>query len=211
MARQNERKPCVDALCAERNDLAAYLDDELDANERENLENHLCACAECVRDLAAQRQLLGVLSGALSMRPAAPYDDLPADFTRVVIARAQTDMSGMHAKNERRRSLVICAALIAASAVLCLFHLAFNRAPALLTLMIEQSGAALRALDLIYRPFADAGASIAIVLRAVGRQLLSGDYPPNALLLLLLMVAALALPFLISQYHRVRPPRETNG
>ena len=36
---------------------------------------------------------------------------LPHDFTRIVTARAESDLSGMRNKHERRRALKLCAGL----------------------------------------------------------------------------------------------------
>src|SRR5919106_376860 len=53
-------------------------------------------------------------SGAPSPQQESEREELPADFTRVVKARAQTDMSGVRAPRERTISLKICLALACA-------------------------------------------------------------------------------------------------
>lgn len=59
---------------AQRERLSAYLDGELSAEERANLEAHLSGCAECARELAALRQTKALL-GAL------PAPALPRSFS----------------------------------------------------------------------------------------------------------------------------------
>ena len=99
--------------CAWERATAAYLDGELDADASGAFESHAKECAPCAAALREQRRLLCLLDNAFDEtfeRKVA----LPPDFTRVVKARAQTDMSGVRAPRERTISLKICVGLACA-------------------------------------------------------------------------------------------------
>ena len=91
-----------------REDVAAYLDGEMSGSAVENFEEHLKVCADCAAELRAQRQLLCTLDVAFGESRSFK---LPSDFTRVVAAHAESDLSGMRKKGERRRALQLCAVL----------------------------------------------------------------------------------------------------
>src|SRR5437016_1391948 len=76
----------------EREDIAAYLDGELAGEELTSFETHLKSCVTCATDLRTQRQLLCTLDVAFSESRGF---ELPRDFTRVVAAHAESNLSGM--------------------------------------------------------------------------------------------------------------------
>ncbi len=88
----------------EREDVAAYLDGELTAEELTSFETHLKSCAACAVELRRQRQLLCTLDVAFNESRAF---DLPRDFTRVVAAHAESNLSGMRKQSERWRAMKI--------------------------------------------------------------------------------------------------------
>lgn len=104
--------------CRGGDDVAAYLDCELDALDSRQFEEHLRGCAPCAAALNEQKHLLRLLDTTLSHPSVEQSIELPKDFARVVTAHAQTDMSGVRAATERRRALLLCAALAAGAAVL---------------------------------------------------------------------------------------------
>src|SRR6266550_1924730 len=89
-------------------DVAAYLDGELDGHALETFEAHLRTCVECATELKAQRQLLCTLDFAFNESRSFK---LPHNFTRVVAAHAENHLSVMRRKGERRRALQLCAIL----------------------------------------------------------------------------------------------------
>src|ERR1044072_9825727 len=102
--------------CIEKSEeIAAYLDGELSGLARIEFEQHLKECSACKAQLCEQRRLLCALDLALSDDPALR---LPVNFSQVVAAHAQADMSGLRHRSEHRRALRLCAALLAASLVL---------------------------------------------------------------------------------------------
>src|SRR5436190_12152526 len=89
-------------------DVAAYLDGELSDAGINSFEDHLRSCVDCATELRAQRQLLCTLDVAFN---GTRSFQLPHNFTRIVTARAESDLSGMRNKHERRRALKLCALL----------------------------------------------------------------------------------------------------
>src|SRR3982750_1345587 len=95
--------------CIEKSEeIAAYLDGELCATARSEVEQHLKECSACKDKLREQQRLLCTLDFALSDDPSLR---LPVNFSQVVAAHAQADMSGLRQRSEHGRALRLCAAL----------------------------------------------------------------------------------------------------
>lgn len=178
-------------------DVAAYLDGELDGAASEGFEAHLKTCARCATELRMQRQLLCTLDFAFSE----PSFELPRNFSRVVAAHAESDLSGMCKKSEVRRALQLCALLaLLAFALLGAASRALVFQPARSSLRIAGS-----LLDLVGRALYDAGTGAAVIVRVVGRALILAPHGLGLILIVLPFVIALALlPRLIVNYHRAQ-------
>jgi len=178
-------------------DVAAYLDGELDGAASESFEAHLKTCARCATELRMQRQLLCTLDFAFSE----PLFELPRNFSRVVAAHAESDLSGMRKKSERRRALQLCA-------LLALLAFALLGA-ASRTLVFQPARSFLRIagslLDLAGRALYDAGTGAAVIGRVVSRALILAPHGLGLILIILPFLIALAvLPSLIVNYHRAQ-------
>src|ERR1044072_252276 len=92
----------------ERNLFAAYVDGELDTDLTVLFEDHLEGCAECRAELRAHRLLVCELDAAMSESAEIP---VPNDFSRMVAARAASDMRGVRTRTEHRKALTICLVL----------------------------------------------------------------------------------------------------
>lgn len=178
-------------------DVAAYLDGELDGAASDGFEAHLKTCALCVTELRMQRQLLCTLDFAFSE----PAFELPRNFSRVVAAHAESDLSGMRKKSERRRALQLCALLaLLAFALLGAASRALVFQPARSFLRIAGS-----LLDFVGRALYDAGTGVAVIVRVVGRAVILAPHGLGLILIILPFLIALALlPRLIVNYHRAQ-------
>jgi Putative zinc-finger len=184
--------------CPQTELTVAFLDGELDARASEEFERHARGCRDCSATILEQRRLLCLLDTA--------FDEtfekrvaLPEGFTRQLKARARNDMSGVRARDERRRALKICAAL--AVAVFAL--LGFAAFEAVAAPLLAAGRGAGRLLGAAGGAAADAGSGAGLVLRAVGGRLAATG--ALALLELAAVAAALLLLFrLIGAYHRAR-------
>ena len=90
-----------------RADIAAYIDGELAPREELELEIHFAACADCAEELNRQKKLLCALNYALEEKEI----ELPENFTKVVVANAESRVSGLRRPKERFNALFICSAL----------------------------------------------------------------------------------------------------
>jgi predicted anti-sigma-YlaC factor YlaD len=179
-------------------EVAAYLDGELDASACTQFEQHLRLCPSCAEQLREQKRLLCALDFALGNESAQPLP--PANFARVVAAHAQSDMSGVRAHSEHKRALWLCAMLAGASALLI-------GAAALSESVITPLRAVTKPLAMIvgffWHTIYNAGASVVVISRVSGHVLFESR--PLGVVGALLLVAALGLlPLLIVNYHRAR-------
>lgn len=90
-------------------ELSAYLDGELSPTDEMALELHLSGCRLCTDDLNLQKSFLNALDFSFEGEG---QIELPKDFTRAVVANAESRVSGLRRPHERRNAALICAALI---------------------------------------------------------------------------------------------------
>ncbi len=189
--------PSIGPRSCRLEDVAAYLDGELAGVSLETFEAHLKICPACVAELRAQRHLLCTLDLAFNE---SRLFELPHDFTRVVAAHAENDLSGMHKGSERRRAVQLCA-------VLALLSFALLGAAAR-TLVFEPIRSFFRVmgslLGLLWQAVYDAGTGIAVIVRVVGRAAIVGPSGWWLLLIVAFIVSLFLLPFLIAKYHRAQ-------
>jgi anti-sigma factor RsiW len=187
------------AACERSANAAAYLDGELDPAASADFEGHAKSCAACSAALLEQRRLLCLLDTAFGDS----FDrgiELPSGFARELKARAQTDMSGVRARDERRRALKICAALSVAAFAL----LGATFFDAVLRPLAGAARTAGSVAGLAGSAAADAGAGAGLVLRAVGGRLLASSEPLLVLQAAGFLGAAGLLLRLIVSYRRSR-------
>src|SRR5918996_727962 len=182
----NQKGICERDLCA------SYVDGELDADLTLLFEQHLESCSRCRSELQAHRLFVCELDAALTDSVEIP---VPAGFSKMVAARATTDMRGVRTHPEHRKALAICMilalggfALIGASARDAIFAIGGNFVGALISIGEFLS-------SVVY----DAGATVAVVFGVLSRKLIveSGSLVP---VLVLLVVAILILSRMISNY-----------
>ncbi|HET6976997.1 MAG TPA: zf-HC2 domain-containing protein [Pyrinomonadaceae bacterium] len=178
----------------ERNLFSAYVDGELDAGLTLLFEDHLEECVECRAELRAHRLFVCELDAAMAENIEMP---VPQDFSRMVAARAASDMRGVRTRSEHRKALTICAvlalvgfALLGAAARESVFMIAERFVGTVFSLVSFVAGTAY-----------DTVAGFAVVFRVVSRKVIidSGSLGP---LVGLFALAILILSRLISNYHR---------
>ena len=178
----------------ERNLIAAYVDGELEADVTSLFEDHLESCSPCRTELRAHRLFVCELDAALTETGEIP---VPAEFSRMVAARASSDMRGVRTRSENRKALGI-------SLILALVGFALLGATARDAIfMIAEKfvstffGVAAFISTAVY----DTVAGLAVIFRVLSRKIIveSGSLGP---VLLLLAVAILILSRLIHNYHR---------
>jgi anti-sigma factor RsiW len=190
------RTPNKSVCCSE--EIVAYLDGELEPEVCARFEAHLMECAPCGAELEMQRRHFRALDFALS-------DDegvlMPKNFAQVVAARAQSDLSGVRERYERRRAFRLCV-LLGSVAVVLMGGAAVSESVLAPLRAIWKGAAAL--FNFLGHALYDMGASVAVISRGVGVHLLFESRTTGLLILFLFASALYMLRRLITGYHRTR-------
>ncbi len=88
--------------------ILAYIDGELEDDARVLFQQHVEVCGDCRAELTAHRLFICELDAAMTQSLDVA---MPDDFSRIVAARAESDMSGVRSFAEHRKALSICAIL----------------------------------------------------------------------------------------------------
>lgn len=91
-----------------REKVVAYLDGELVPNEELALEQHVAVCKSCLAELNLQKRLMCVLDSAFDEKSEI---ELPKNFAKTIVTRAETKVEGLRSKDERFRALFFCTTL----------------------------------------------------------------------------------------------------
>ena len=178
----------------ERNLIAAYVDGELEPEVTLLFEDHVQECASCRAELRAHRLFVCELDAALIDNAEIP---VPADFSRMIAARARSDMSGVRTHSEHRKALGICVILALAGFAL----LGATARDAVFMVAEKFISTFIGVAGFVSIAVYDTVAGLAVIFRVLSRKIIieSGSLGP---LLVLLAVAILVLSRLISNYHR---------
>ena len=181
-------------IICERNLVAAYVDGELDNGATRLFEDHLESCAECREELRAHRLFVCELDALLTDSDEIP---VPDDFSRMVAARATSDMRGVRTGSEHRKALTICMILALAG-----FALLGATARDAVFLVVGRFVATVIGLtSFVATSLYDIAAGLVVIFRVASRKFIieTGSLWP---MLVLLAFAVLILSRLISNYHR---------
>ena len=185
----------VKQQACQRNLIAAYVDGELDRREAQLVEAHLADCHECRAELRAHQQFICELDAALTQKDEVA---VPANFSRMVAARAVSDMSGVRSRAEHRKALLFSAVLAGTSFVL----LGSSASQFVVVVAQRAVGKVWALISLLWATSYDALASIVVIGRVMSRRFVV-EPRKVGLMLLLLAVAVFLLSHLLSKYHRV--------
>ena len=89
-------------------EISAYIDGELSPARELELDLHFASCRSCNLELNDLKQFLRGLDDTLRVEGDL---DLPKDFTKVIVANAESSVSGLRRPRERFNAIFICAAL----------------------------------------------------------------------------------------------------
>jgi len=90
-------------------EISAYIDGELSRDVEDALERHVGSCRICRRELNHQKGFLLALSDTLEREIQV---ELPEDFTRSVVANAESKVSGLRDRGERSVALIVGGSLL---------------------------------------------------------------------------------------------------
>jgi anti-sigma factor RsiW len=89
-------------------DIAAYIDGELDLVRELELDSHFSVCPPCSKELNRQKQFLCALNSGLKREDEL---ELPENFTRRVVVNAESTVSGLRRPVELFNAFFICTGL----------------------------------------------------------------------------------------------------
>lgn len=176
------------------NQIADYLDGELDPNSAQAFEQHLSGCSSCQAEFRRQQRFILDLDSAMTVPADVP---LPPNFTRIVAARAESDLSGMRDRVEHRRALRLCV-------ILAFGGFTLIGAAAVKSILISSeavAGAIVGVSSLILTTLQDALVGLTVIVRVISGGLLPESHFAG-LEALLLALAVVLLSLLIGKYHR---------
>ena len=177
--------------------IAAYIDGDLEPALRSALEEHFKECLHCAAELRDQQLFMCELDSAM----ADPFDlEVPPNFARVVAVHAESDMRGARDASERKRALRYCIILGLAAFAL----LGFASSKALIFSFRSAAGKLLGALSFIAQTVFEAAAGFIVLARVVSRGLIADSRFAGVVGLLFVVLAVGVLSLLISRYHRTR-------
>ncbi len=90
--------------------IIAYLDGELTPDEELELEFHFADCKTCADAINAHKKISNSLE--IILEDEMKHIKLPENFSKVVTAKAESNVSGLRQKKEISYAFVICAALV---------------------------------------------------------------------------------------------------
>lgn len=90
-------------------EFSAYIDGELSPREEMDLELHLAKCKSCILKLNEQKNVLFALD---SLAKEEKEFELPANFTKIIVANAESEVSGLRRPQERSKAFFVCAGLL---------------------------------------------------------------------------------------------------
>jgi len=180
-------------ISCDENLIAAYVDGELEPANRISVELHLEGCTHCRAELRAHRLFVCELDSALTQSEAT----IPSDFSRIVAARATSDLRGIRSASENKKALAFC--LILAVTALGLLSDA-SRVTALNALR-QLARTVISIVSVLWTALYDMVASVIVISRVLSRKLVV-ESNSLGLLLVLFALAVLLLSRMIVSYHR---------
>lgn len=180
-------------LC-DRDLIPAYIDGELDVATQVVFEVHLESCETCRAELQAHRMFICELDAAMTGDVEVA---VPANFSKVVAARAASDMSGVRSAAENRKALVFCAIL----AVTGVGLLGSATREVVVNVGRKVTGTILGLFGFFWNAVYDSIASVAVISKVLSRKFIV-ETGGLGLVLVLLALAVFLLSRLISGYHR---------
>lgn len=177
-----------------REEIAAYIDGEIAPRRELELEMHFAVCASCAEELNVQKTLLCALDCALLTEREV---ELPEDFTKVIVTKAESNVSGLRRPQERRNALLICAALFIP--LLVGFSAETETIFAALAQFTEQI---LAVGALIFHLVYDISFGAIVILRSLSNQFIFSSIASIAFLLILFLISLIMVSRLVIRFNR---------
>lgn len=186
----------TESICS-RQQIIAYVDGDLSPREELVLEKHLAVCKNCAEELNEQKKLLLALDFVLDENER--EFDLPEEFTKIVVANAESNVSGLRRPQERFKAFFVCAALF----LLILFGLgresgdALNNSGQFLSQIWAVGGFA---FELIH----DLAVGITVILRSLSHRFIFNSAISLGILLVFFIFTTLILTRWFAREYRTQ-------
>lgn len=149
-------------------EISAYIDGELSPADELNLEKHLFGCSICLAELNEQKSFLSALSSSLEQEK---EFELPKNFTKTIVANAESRVTGLRRPRERINAVLICTALF----LFILLALGSDTAslPAVFGMALEK---VIAVGAFAFRIIYSVSLGVAVVTRSVSSQIFFSSY-----------------------------------
>jgi anti-sigma factor RsiW len=185
-----------DHICEPEN-IAAYIEGDLESSARIALEEHIKQCDRCVLELQEQRRFMCELDSAFR----SPFElAVPTNFAQVVAVHAESDMRGVRNTAEHKRALQFC--ILLGLAAFILLGAAASKAEIAGAASAVSKAAGI--FGLIARTIYEAAAGLASMARLLSRSLLAASPIIGFAVFIVIAIAIGLLSLLIVRYHRTR-------
>lgn len=189
----NSQIATIEKVCP-LTELAAYVDGELSPVEELELEMHLAICKTCAAELNEQKKLLCALDFALENEKEI---ELPANFTKTVVAKAESGVSGLRCARERFNALFVCSTLF----LFALFG--FGAETKTVFAAFVKVGEQIFAVGGFIAHFVyDVSIGTAVILRSLSYLLISGSAASFAFFILFFFISLAAVSRFFIRYNQ---------
>ena len=187
----------TNAHTCEPENIAAYIEGELEPDARLALEEHIKDCDRCVLELQEQRSFMCELDSAFR----SPFQlAVPANFAQVVAVHAESDMSGVRKTAEHKRALQFC--ILLGLAAFILLGAAASKAEIAGAASAIDKAAGI--LSFVARTIYEAAAGLVSMARLLSRSLMAASPLTGLAGLVVIAIAVGLLSRLVIRYHRTR-------
>lgn len=178
-----------------REEIAAYIDGELSSREEMNLDLHLSNCKTCLDELNSQKKVSTTLE--ILLEDKADDFELPANFTKIITAKAESNVSGLRQPKERLSAFIIFAVLIA----LVIVGLG-SRIDTIWFAFEKIAGQILVVGGFIWHTILDIGKVFSVILRALSQHFIYSSVSALLLILIVFGMTALMLSKMVWRFNR---------
>lgn len=179
-----------------REEISLYLDGELSSNDEILLEKHLAQCEICLFELNLQKQMLSALDFAFDKKSEI---ELPKDFTKVVVTKAESGVSGLRCKEERFQALFLVFGLFS------LLALGISAESGRIFSNLNGIGSQVLAIGgFLAHLFFDISFGIAVILRSLSQKIIFSSEFIVLLIGCLLSVLLITFPRFVYKFSRAK-------
>lgn len=184
-----------DSSICPREEIAAYIDGELSSSEEMDLDLHLTNCKTCSDELNSQKKVSTTLE--ILLEDKADDFELPANFTKVITAKAESNVSGLRQPKERLSAFIIFAVLIA----LVVVGLG-SRIDTVWFAFGKIAGQMMVVGGFVWHVIIDIGIVISVILRALSQHFIYSSISALILILMVFAMTALMLSKMVWRFNR---------